>query len=70
MLAILDAHPDMLQAPELGQLNHLEQAVANIAGTPIGKVTAQLSPLVRRTLGRPRLVFGLTPLLIFCGASG
>jgi hypothetical protein len=70
MLGVLDARPESEVDPaNAGQLNNLEKAVANLAGTPIGRVTAQLSPQVRRLLGRPRLAFGMTPLLIFRGVS-
>lgn len=67
MLGILDAFPDVKQEPTSGEAvsESVDEAVASSVGTMIGKLTAQLAPVARELLGRPRTSFGMTPLLIF-----
>lgn len=67
VVGVLDAMPQ--NKPKEGEkplgLNDAEQAVVKLAETQIGSLTARLSPVARRLLGRPDHTFGVTPLLIF-----
>lgn len=67
MLGILDADPDPKRevAPDGTPQQDPDEVVADLTESPIGKMTAQLAPLTRMMLGRPRRSFGVTPLLIF-----
>lgn len=67
VLGILDATPDPRpgEDPQDFTLSHLDTVVAELAGTLIGTLTAQLAPMARQILGRPRGSFGITPLLVF-----
>lgn len=71
MLAVLDAAPEAEpQSDDLGKLSAFEEAVAGVAGSLVGTLTARLSPITRRILGRPHGAHGVTPLLIFREVSG
>jgi hypothetical protein len=66
MLGVLDAFPDMgvtLAGPT--GLSEIEETIAAVASTEVGKLAARLAPAARRFLGRPPGSYGMTPLLIF-----
>lgn len=67
LIGILDAFPD--QVPEPSEENPspktMDEVVAEFAGTSVGTMTSQITALARTIVGRPRLFFGVTPLLIF-----
>ena len=67
LLGILDADPDVTpEQAEGGTPNQsIDDLVADMIPSGIGKMTAQLAPITRNLLGRPRTSFGVTPLLIF-----
>lgn len=72
ILGVLDAQPDVIGESEetSAVAAALDAAVAGTAGTAVGTLAAQLAPVVRQLLGRPRPSFGMTPLLIFREVSG
>lgn len=72
MLGILDALPDPKYEAPAGETTpeSIDEVVAANAGTSMGTVAAQLAPVARELLGRPRTSFGITPLLIFREVSG
>lgn len=68
MLGIVDATPD--PKPGEGEGENMDDVVAREAGSMVGTFAAQLAPMTRDLLGRPRTSFGITPLLIFRQVSG
>lgn len=72
LLGILDADPDVPRAQAEGEppTQSIDELVADMIPSGIGKMTAQLAPLTRTLLGRPRTSFGVTPLLIFREVTG
>jgi hypothetical protein len=71
VLGILDAFPEGSAPPsDPGSLNDQDALAAGHAGTLVGTLAAQLSPLTRNILGRPATAHGITPLLIFRAVSG
>jgi hypothetical protein len=72
ILGVLDAYPDIKPSADDGELpsQSIDEIVASLAGTAVGMVAAQMAPAARELLGRPRLAFGVTPLLIFREVSG
>jgi hypothetical protein len=67
LLGVLDAYPDVRPDPVAGQAptQSIDEMVAVLAGTVVGTVAAQMAPAAREILGRPRIAYGVTPLLIF-----
>jgi hypothetical protein len=70
-LGVLDAQPDFGSNPSNPTtLSGVEQAIVGVAGTLVGATIAQLAPITRNLLGRPRGAFGMTPLVIYRKVSG
>lgn len=71
LLGVLDGYPDYTANPDQpAVLTRLETAVAGLADTLVGKAVAQLAPVTRNLLGRPRGTYAMTPLMIYRDVSG
>lgn len=67
ILGALDATMDPQRVPSPGEpaTRSLDDLVADLVPTVVGKLAAQMAPVARNMMGRPRDTFGVTPILIF-----